>query len=124
MPYETTWETNGIYQKFWGVVSSPELFDSLTDLHRDHRFNSIRYVIKDYLGIEFFDVGLKTLLDGRAFNMVAQKENPNIVVAIVTTDPEIVASTALASSYRLDAYPRKIFSTVAEAREMIEGIIR
>jgi len=122
MSYETSWEPRGICQKFWGTVSSPELFDSLTDIHHDPRFDSIRYVIKDLLGVEVFDVGVKTLLDGRAFNLVAQQTNPNIVVAVVTTSPRIVQASEIASSYHLDAYPRKTFPTVADAREWIETV--
>lgn len=124
MPYETTWETNGISQKFWGVVSSPELFDSLKNVHQDPRFNSIQYVIKDYLSVDVFDVGLKTVLNVRAFSMATQKTNPDLVVAIVTTNPQIVAASTAASSYRFDSYPRKIFSTVAEARAWIEDTKR
>jgi hypothetical protein len=122
MSFETIWEPQGIYQKFWGTVSSPELFDSLSDIHHDPRFASIRYVIKDYTGVEIFDVGVKTLLDGRAFNMVAQHTNPDIVVAVVTTNPQIIQASEMASSYRLDAYPRKILPTLADARKWIEGV--
>ena len=119
MPYETTWEPNGICQKFWGIVESPELFDSLTDVHRDPRFKSLRYVIKDYLDVEVFDVGVKTIVDGLAFNAAAKHRNPHIVVAVVTTDPRIIESSRAALSYRLDAYPRKIFATLAEARAWV-----
>jgi hypothetical protein len=57
MSYKTIFESTGVRQKFWGVVTSPELLYSLTDAHDDGRFNSLRYVIKDYLDVEFFDVG-------------------------------------------------------------------
>jgi hypothetical protein len=120
MPYQTIWEPAGVCQKYWGVVTSPELFDSLTDTHNDPRFDSIQYAIKDYLDVEVFDVGVKTLLDGHALNMVSKHTNPNVVVAVVTTNPQIIESSKSASSYRLDAYPRKIFPTMAEAREWIE----
>jgi len=109
MSYETIWEPQGIYQKYWGYLSSPEIFDSFSEIHGDPRFTSIRYVVKDYVGVEVFDVGVKTLLDDRAFNRVAQHANPNIVVAVVTTNPQIIQASEIASSYRLDAYPRKIF---------------
>ena len=122
MPFETIVEPQGIFQKFWGEVSSPELFDSLSDLNKDRRFASIRYVIKDFTDLEMFDVGVKTLLEGRAFSMVAQHTNPDIVVAVVTTDPQIIQASEMASSYNLDAYPRKIFPTLSDARDWIEEV--
>ena len=122
MSYKTIWEPQGIYQKYWGCVSSPEMFDSFSEIHCDPRFASIRYVVKDYIGVEVFDVGVKTLLDDRAFNRVAQHANPNIVVALVTTNPQIIRASRMASAYSLDAYPRKQLSTLAEARKWIEEI--
>ena len=122
MSYETIWEPQGIYQRFWGVVSSPELFDSLADIHRDPRVATIRYVIKDYIGVDVFDVGMKTLLEGRALSMVAQQANPDITVAVVTTNPEIIQASEIASSYQLDAYPRKTWPTLADARKWIEEV--
>jgi len=122
MSYETIWEPQGIYQKYWGYLSSPEIFDSFSEIHGDPRFTSIRYVVKDYVGVEVFDVGVKTLLDDRAFNRVAQHANPNIVVAVVTTNPQIIQASEIASSYSLDAYPRKQWPTLADARKWIEEV--
>ena len=120
MPYQTIWESAGVCQKFWGVVTSPELSDSLRDVRDDPRFDSLQYVIKDYLDVEVFDVGLKTLVDGHALGMVSKRTNPNIVVAVVATNPQIIESSKSASSYRLDSYPRRIFPTIADAREWIK----
>ena len=46
MPYRTIWESAGVRQRFLGVVTSPELLDSLTDAHDDPRFDSLEYVIQ------------------------------------------------------------------------------
>ena len=37
--------------------------------------------IRDFLAVEVFDVGVKTLMEGRVFSMVAQKRHPDVVVA-------------------------------------------
>ena len=63
MPHETIWEPNGVCQKFRGVVSSPELFDALTEIRSDLRAGGLHYVVRDFLDVELFDVGVKTLLD-------------------------------------------------------------
>ena len=121
MPYETTWETSGVIQKFRGVVSSPELFDALKDIYHDPRLYSLRYILRDFLEVEIFDVGVKILLEGRASSMMIQDRAPDIVVAVVATSPEIIESMKTASSYGLDVYPFRIFPNVAEARDWIAG---
>lgn len=121
MPYETTWETNGVIQKFRGGVSSPELFDALKDLYNDRRLLSLRYIIRDFLDVEVFDAGLKILLEGRISSRMVHDRAPDVVAAVVTTNPEIIESMKAASAYGLDAFPFRIFPTVAEAREWIAG---
>ena len=121
MPYETTWETSGVIQKFRGVVSSPELFDALTDIQNGPRVGSLRYLIRDFLDVKVFDVGVKVLLEGRAWSMWVQEGVPEIVIAVVTTSPEIIQSMKVASSYGLDACPFAIFSTIEEARTWVAG---
>ena len=119
MPHETIWETRGVCQKFRGVVSSPELFDALTEIRTDLRAGGLRYVIRDFLDVELFDVGVKTLLEGRALSMAIHDANPDIVVAGVTTKPEIIEALRAASSYGLDAFPFRVFASVDEARAWI-----
>ena len=119
MPYQTTRESQGIYQKFWGDVVSPELFESMNVIQDDPDFDSLRFVIKDYLDVALFDVGVKTLLEGLVLNMRGKRTNPHIVVAIVTTNQEIIDASNAALSYRFDAYPRKLFPTLDEARHWI-----
>jgi hypothetical protein len=124
MPHQTIRESTGLYQRFLGAVTSPELFNSVVEVHSDPAFASFEYVIKDYLGVEVFDVGLKTLIDGRALALGAQRKNPRLVVAVVATDPAIIEASMIATSYRLDAYPREIFPTLAAARDWIASRVK
>ena len=119
MPYQTTREARGIYQKFWGDIVSPELFDSLKAIQETPDFASLRYVIKDYLDVNLFDVGVKTLLEGLALNVHWKHVNPDVVVAIVATHPEIIDTCRSALTYQFDAYPRKVFPTRADAEAWI-----
>ena len=121
MPYETTRESRGIYQKFWGEIASPELYESLKAIPSDPDFASVKYVIKDFLDVEVFDVKVKTIVEGLALNRVWKGTNPDIVVAVVTTNEDIIASCRSAQSYRVDAYPRKVFPTLTAAREWVDG---
>lgn len=122
MPYLTLRESHGIYQKFWGRVASPELFESLNAILDAPSFDSVHYVIKDYLDVELFDVGVKTLLEDMVLAMRSKRINRHIVVAIVTTNPEIIDTGNAALSYRLDTYPREVFSRLDEARTWIAHV--
>lgn len=119
MPYQTNREARGIHQRFWGDIIPPELFDSLKDIPDDPDFPSLRFIIKDYLDVREFDIGVKTLLEGLALNVHWKHINPHIVVAVVTTNPEIIEVCRTALTYSFDAYPRKVFPTLAEARAWI-----
>ncbi len=120
MPYQTIREPKGIYQKFWGDVVSPELYEAINVIQDDRDFNTLRYVIKDYLDVELFDVGVKTLLEGLALHTISKRTNPDIVVAIVATNPEVIDASNAAQAYHFDTYPREVFSTLAEARAWID----
>lgn len=122
MSYETIRESGGIYQRFWGAVDSLELYDSLKDIPTDPHFASVKYVIKDFLGVDVFDAKVKTIVEGLALNSVWKNTNPDIVVAVVTTHEEIIATSQSAMSYRVGGYPRQVFSTLAEARAWIAEV--
>lgn len=119
MPHETIWEPRGVCQKFRGVVSSPELFDALTEITGDLRAGGVRYVIRDFLDVERFDVGIKTLLEGRALSMAIRDDIPGVAVAAITTSPEVLEAMRVASSYGLDAFPFKTFGNTSDARAWI-----
>lgn len=121
MPYQTEREAHGIHQKFWGDLLPPELFDSLKAIPETPDFPSLRYIIKDYREVNTFDIGVKTLLEGLALNMHWKHINPHIVVAVVTTDPEVIDVCRTALTYPFDAYPRQVFSTLEDARAWIAG---
>ena len=120
MPYQTIREPKGIYQKFWGDVVSPELYEAINVIQDDRDFNTLQYVIKDYLDVELFDVGVKTLLEGLALHTIGKRTNPDIVVAIVATNPEVIDASNAAQAYHFDTYPREVFSTLTEARAWID----
>lgn len=121
MPHETTWEAHGVCQKFRGTLSSPELLAALAEIQESPRIKSMRYVIRDFLAVAVADLGLKALLEGRVWSSVMLDKTPDVVVAAITTNPELITLMKTASSYGLDAYPFAIFSNEEEARTRIAG---
>ena len=121
MPHETTWEAHGICQKFRGTLSSPELLAALGEIQGDPRIKSLRYVIRDFRAVDVVDLGIKPLLEGRAWIAAMTDRLPDIVFAVITTSPELFALLKAASSYGLDACPFAIFPNEEETRAWIAG---
>jgi hypothetical protein len=119
MPHKSFWERHGLHQKFFGVITSPAFKQSVFEIYGDSRFDSLRYVITDFLDVQRFDVDLETVVDVHTANIGARVSNPDILVAIVTTDPKIVSFGQLASNQDMKSYPTEIFSTLDDARHWI-----
>ncbi len=48
MSYTNVWEIDGLHRIFTGKVSGEDIFESNIELHRDHRFKGIEYIINDF----------------------------------------------------------------------------
>lgn len=96
---------------------------SMRQSEADARFDSLRYVINDFLGIDgvLIEQFPPELIDEiAATDMAAFTTNPNIRIAVVAVDPDVLA---LAQSYidsELRAYPTRLFHTLADARAWLE----
>lgn len=121
MPFEIVWEPLGVYKRYWGVVTVSEFIDSSAKLHGDRRFDSIRYVINDYLGVESHEVSEVAIAGITAISVEGQATNANIRIALVTSDSRIKELAWQFSSRTLASYPTQLFSTVTEARGWITG---
>ena len=119
MAFELIWEPHGAYKRFWGFVSIPEFIESSAKLHGDRRFDSIRYVINDYLGVEGHEVSEEAIAGIAAVSIGGQAINANFRIALVTTDAAIRELAWQFASRTLASYPTQLFSTVAEARKWV-----
>jgi hypothetical protein len=122
MAFEIVWEPPGVYKRYWGLVTAPEFIESVARLHGDPRFDRLRYVINDFLNIEGHEVSEKTIAGIAAVSIDAQTNNPNIRVALVTTDDAIKQLAWLFASRTLASSPVQIFATVADAREWVRNL--
>lgn len=120
MPYEITWEPHGVYKRFFGHLTVGDLLQSSQDVTADPRFDSLRYAIDDFLGLEGHSVTVAAVRLQAAANLGARRSNPNVRVAVLTTDPGVRALTDLYASPKLRSYPVEVFETVAEARAWLE----
>jgi hypothetical protein len=124
MAFELIWHPHhGLTKRFSGWVSGNDMLLSMQQSEADARFDSLRYVINDFLGIDgvLIEQFPPELIDEiAATDMAAFTTNPNIRIAVVAVDPDVLA---LAQSYidsELRAYPTRLFNTLADARAWLE----
>jgi hypothetical protein len=121
MAHEIVWESDGVNKRFWGFVTIAELIESVAKPRGDPRFDRIRYVIYDFLGIDGHEVTENAIAGIAAISSDGLAPNPNVNIAILTTRDEIKDLAWLFSSRTLASYQARIFSNLAEAREWLDS---
>lgn len=121
MPHENTWENRGVLKRFWGHLSGAELAASATEVAANPRFDDLRYIINDFLGIDGHSG-----LDAEAIEAIAavrygsMATNPRIRVVFVANEPlrrelaEAMQRWPLKGSHETVA-----FDSVEQAREWL-----
>ena len=119
MGYELHWEDRGVVKRYFGQVSSEELLAPVVATEADKRFDTLRFVINDFLeakGVAFTQADIDLIA---AHDMGAAATNPNIKVAVVAAQPEVIDLVQRYMQVAVRAYPTSIFSTMAEARAWV-----
>lgn len=120
MPFEIEWEPRGLRTRFHGLVSGADILRHSTAIDNDPRFDSLRYVIADFLEADLHSISETDVMLVSANDYGAAHTNPNIRVAIVTTDERVRSLARLYAAPPLEPYPTEVFRSVVEARDWIE----
>jgi hypothetical protein len=115
MSYEIIWARRGVIKRYFGHVTTDDLVQSVVDVEKDARFDSLRYCINDFLGITGISSSPQDIEDISALDKGASFSNPRIRIAVVTTSPEVVALATEYANSALNSYPTKIFSSLDDA---------
>ncbi len=119
MPYQLTWETNsGAHKRFYGVLTVEDVVNSSIELHRDHRFDRLRYSINDFSEVTSVPTSINpsALDDLAAASIGASMTNPKLRVAIVTTHEMIEKLSRHFLEATDGVWQSKVFPTLAAAR--------
>lgn len=120
MKYTNTWESLGVYRKYSGLLTGKIIREAVEKVEGDHRFDTIRYVINDYLNVTDIKISEAELLAIAAIDSVASIYNKRIKIAQVTTRQDIID---LISNYddelEDNTYETKTFSKLIDARKWI-----
>lgn len=119
MGCELHWEARGVVKRYFGHVDSEELLAPVISTEADLRFEKLRFVINDFLeaqSVSYTPADIETIA---AHDIGAASVNADIKVAVVTTLPDIIELAQHYEKVSTQAYPMRIFSTMAEARAWV-----
>ncbi len=120
MAYQLIWEEKGTKVYFKGVVNDRELLEIVSKFYGHEQFDSIHYLLIDFLEVDTFDVTNTTFQYIGGMDLAAALSNPRVRVAIVTDNAAILD---LLSSYENASqgspWPSRYFDSIKEARAWI-----
>ena len=117
MPFENVWEDNGVYRKYHGRVNAEEILQAMNDVHGHKMFDSIRYVINDFLNVTECDIAASDVLSLAALDRAAALTNPNIKIAMVATETIIqMFANLYGDLIAKSPYTSEVFTDLEEAK--------
>lgn len=92
------------------------MLQSVIDTESDPRFDDLRFVINDFLDVQNISISSDDVEYISAVDRAAAVTNSNIRIAVVANRPEIIALADQYANSPMNAYPTRVFATLAEAR--------
>lgn len=121
MGYELIWEPRGVLKRFYGQVTDGDIAGSVARIHGDRRFDTLRYVINDYLDGTGHQIPLNAVEEIAAIDDAAAISNPHIRVALVAATPDFIELANQYAGATMKIYPTRIFSSLDEARSWLNA---
>jgi len=121
--YELSWESKGLVKRFFGDVTDKQFIDAVIESECDARFDGLRHVINDFRDVESFVFTPDDVDYVAAIDNAAAVSNPHIRIAVITSNPEIIALARQYAESPMNVYPTRIFATLADARAWLDSPI-
>ena len=120
MAWSNVWESRGVCTHFTGFVTAEEYIASAEAICADARFDDLRFVIKDLLGIAGHSIDPEAHDPIAAIRYGARLTNPNIHLILLTTDPRLIPFAYPArDSFMRGLYDTRAFPEMAAARRWL-----
>lgn len=120
MAWSNIWEPRGVCTQFSGFVTAEEYIASAEDICADARFDELRFVIKDLLGIAGHSIDPEAHDPIAAIRYAARLTNPDIRLILLTTDPRLVPFAYPArDSFMRGLYDTRAFADMSAARRWL-----
>lgn len=121
MPYKISWHDGSAMDiAYSGQTGDREVLAVVKLQHGDERFDTLRMVLHDFTAIEACSYSDQILEELDCLTFGAWRTNPRFKIAIVTDRQDVIDMVMAFQKERLDAYPLRIFPTVAVARAWLE----
>lgn len=121
MPFETIWKHRGVYQRFYGVLSSKDREMAAAAVHGNMRFDDLHYWIVDSLEIVELEDSPRDLLLSAGTDLGGAKSNPRIRMAFVANNQAHIARIKRYMKLMERAsWKVELFDNLEEAQEWVE----
>ena len=122
MAYELHWQVRGVVKRYFGTVTAKDIVESVIDVERSPRFDSIRYVINDFLGAEALDATGLDIEELAAIDRGAFATNPNIRIAVVTRRADVAGLATQYAESPVNVYPTRVFASLQDAQAWLGAV--
>jgi len=120
MSYTNSWETEGLYRKFFAEISGDEILESNFELHAHPNFKTIKYIINDFIDVTAYSIESSHTKACASSDVVISNSKGKLLIALVVDQDELIA---LANGYREQMlgqlFECEIFQCVEEARKWV-----
>lgn len=124
MPFDLTWEPGGVVRRYTGDVTEAERRCSFERICADPRFDSLRFVITNFVGATRVQVSPGFTEELAAMHIGPLATNPHLVMAAVALDPAVIAAIAHFKSLGFVDAPYRVFATEDDARAWLATLPR
>jgi hypothetical protein len=120
MPYRIEQEAHGIYKKYTGQVTGPEMLKAVQTVNALPNFHGYRYVINDFLDCMRLDLSHQDKDDAVAAAIGAHADNPKFVAAFVAMDEAILKTLQSVRELANDYLSVAVFTNLKDVRAWAE----
>jgi hypothetical protein len=107
--------------QFWRTVSGDEFVRASQEIAADPDFDTLRFIIVDFTGVSEHTIDEAALQDIAVVRIGSIATNPNVRIAMVTTDRGMATLTQSANvDPFVGTHEVKVFATIALAREWLQ----
>lgn len=118
MAFDLKWESDGVYAKFYGDLSTDDLIRFNSQVVGDSRFDYIRYEICDFLDVEKILGGQKETREIATVNKIASSWNNGLHIMVVTNSAYLQSQTKLYENFVKDTeWKIDIYDSLEKALE-------
>lgn len=122
MPYTNTWESDGLYRKFTGVVSGEEILESNFELHEHSNFQKINYIINDFTEMSGHTIEIAHTKAYAVSDDVISDSKGRLKIALIAIQEEHIALANIYCEQMEDKrFECGIFKRIEDARKWVSN---